>query len=46
MQQAARLAQSVAMFYLGRLVETGDASVIFSAPKHKSTQDFLTGRFG
>jgi phosphate transport system ATP-binding protein len=46
MQQAARMAQSVAMFHLGDLVEAGDASELFGAPKHKITQDFISGRFG
>ncbi|WP_150288278.1 phosphate ABC transporter ATP-binding protein [Rhabdaerophilum calidifontis] len=46
MQQAARLAQRVAMFHLGRLVETGDAVDIFLRPRHEITAAFLEGRFG
>jgi phosphate transport system ATP-binding protein len=46
MQQAARVAQRVAVFHLGRLVETGDAARIFVAPEHELTQAYITGRFG
>ena len=46
MQQAARVSQRTAFFHLGYLVEEGDTSQIFTNPKDKRTQDYITGRFG
>ena len=46
MQQAARCADQVAFFYLGELVEVGDAGEMFTAPRQRRTQDYITGRFG
>jgi phosphate transport system ATP-binding protein len=46
MQQAARCADQVAFFYLGELIEVGPAGQIFTAPKQKKTQEYITGRFG
>ena len=46
MQQAARCADRVAFFYLGELVEVGSATQMFTAPREKRTQDYITGRFG
>jgi phosphate transport system ATP-binding protein len=46
MQQAARCADQVAFFYLGELVEVGTAAGMFTAPRQKRTQDYITGRFG
>jgi phosphate transport system ATP-binding protein len=46
MQQAARCADQVAFFYLGELVEIGNAAQIFTAPKQRRTQEYITGRFG
>jgi phosphate transport system ATP-binding protein len=46
MQQAARVSQQTAFFYMGRLVEVGDTSTIFTRPKEKETEDYITGRFG
>jgi len=46
MQQAARCADQVAFFYLGELVEVGTATQIFTAPREKRTQEYITGRFG
>ena len=46
MQQAARCADQVAFFYLGELVEVGQAGDIFTNPKQKRTQEYVTGRFG
>jgi phosphate transport system ATP-binding protein len=46
MQQAARCADQVAFFYLGELIEVGPAAQIFTAPKQKKTQEYITGRFG
>ncbi len=46
MQQAARVSQLAAFFHLGNLVEFGDTDEIFTAPREKRTQDYITGRFG
>ena len=46
MQQAARVSQSTAFFYMGRLVEVGPTSTIFTKPKARETEDYITGRFG
>ena len=46
MQQAARCADQVAFFYLGELVEVSPAAQMFTAPRQKKTQDYITGRFG
>jgi phosphate transport system ATP-binding protein len=46
MQQAARCADQVAFFYLGELVEVGSATQMFTAPRLKRTQEYITGRFG
>ncbi|MDE2582423.1 MAG: phosphate ABC transporter ATP-binding protein PstB [Rhodospirillales bacterium] len=46
MQQAARIADRVAFFYLGELVEVSSAAQMFTAPREKRTQDYITGRFG
>ncbi len=45
-QQAARCADQVAFFYLGEMVECAPAAQIFTAPKQKRTQEYVTGRFG
>ena len=46
MQQAARVSQRTAFFHLGILVEVGPTEEIFTKPKDKRTQDYITGRFG
>ena len=46
MQQAARVSQRTAFFHLGELVEYGKTSEIFTNPKEKRTQDYITGRYG
>jgi len=46
MQQAARCADQVAFFYLGELIEVAPAEEMFTAPKQKKTQEYITGRFG
>ena len=46
MQQAARVSQRTGFFHLGILVETGDTEQIFTNPRDKRTQDYITGRFG
>ena len=46
MQQAARVSDVTAFFWLGQLVETGRTDKIFTAPTEKLTEDYVTGRFG
>ncbi len=46
MQQAARVSQRTAYFHLGDLVEVGNTTQIFTNPRHKLTEDYITGRFG
>jgi phosphate transport system ATP-binding protein len=46
MQQAARVSDATAFFMLGKLVEYGPTSAIFTNPKEKLTEDYVTGRFG
>jgi phosphate transport system ATP-binding protein len=46
MQQAARVSQRTGFFYMGRLVEVGETSQIFTRPKERETEDYITGRFG
>jgi phosphate transport system ATP-binding protein len=46
MQQAARCADQVAFFYLGEMVEVAPAGQMFTAPKERRTQEYITGRFG
>ena len=46
MQQAARVSDITAFFYLGKLIETGETNAIFTRPKLKQTEDYITGRFG
>jgi phosphate transport system ATP-binding protein len=46
MQQAARLSDRTAFFYLGRLIEYSDTHRIFTNPEKKQTEDYVTGRFG
>jgi phosphate transport system ATP-binding protein len=46
MQQAARVADQVAFFYLGELVEVGPSERIFTSPQEKRTAAYITGRFG
>ena len=46
MQQAARVSHKTAFFHLGTLVEEGLTGTIFTSPKDKRTQDYITGRFG
>ncbi len=46
MQQAGRCADQVGFFYLGELVEVGPSSQIFTAPRERRTQEYITGRFG
>ena len=46
MQQAARVSQKTAFFHLGNLIEEGMTEEIFTNPKNKKTQDYITGRIG
>ena len=46
MQQAARISDKTAFFLLGEMVEFGETEQIFSMPKDKKTEDYITGRFG
>jgi phosphate transport system ATP-binding protein len=46
MQQAARVADQVAFFYIGEMVEVASATQMFTAPREKRTQEYITGRFG
>ncbi len=46
MQQAARASDYTAFFYLGELVEFGPTSQIFTSPRERRTEDYVTGRFG
>jgi phosphate transport system ATP-binding protein len=46
MQQAARVSDSTAFFYEGKLIETGPTEQIFTRPVVKQTEDYITGRFG
>ncbi|HYW34747.1 MAG TPA: phosphate ABC transporter ATP-binding protein PstB [Balneolaceae bacterium] len=45
MQQAGRVSDKTAFFYLGRLIEYGKTDQIFTNPKHSKTQNYITGRF-
>jgi len=46
MQQAARVSDITAFFYIGKLIEIGDTDTLFTRPKLKQTEDYITGRFG
>ncbi len=46
MQQAARISEYTAFFHLGRIIEYGHTEQIFTNPKSRQTQDYITGRFG
>ncbi len=46
MQQAARISDKTAFFLLGELIEFGDTEQLFSMPRDKRTEDYITGRFG
>jgi phosphate transport system ATP-binding protein len=46
MQQAARVSRYTAFFHLGSLIEFGDTDQVFTRPREKMTQDYLTGRYG
>jgi phosphate transport system ATP-binding protein len=46
MQQAARVSDQTAFFFMGKLIEAGDTDQIFTNPKERQTEDYITGRFG
>ncbi len=46
MQQAARVSDNTAFFYLGELIEYDNTAKIFTKPSVKQTEDYVTGRFG
>ncbi len=46
MQQAARVSDVTAFFYMGKLIETGDTDTLFTRPRVKQTEEYITGRFG
>lgn len=46
MQQAARVSQRTAYFHLGKIIEVGETSQIFTNPRHQLTENYITGKFG
>ena len=46
LQQAARISDRTAFFYLGKLVEAGDTQRLFTSPREERTEAYITGRFG
>jgi phosphate transport system ATP-binding protein len=46
MQQAARVSDYTAFFYMGKLIEFGETSALFTMPKNEQTEAYITGRFG
>ena len=46
MQQAARVSDKTAFFWLGKLIEVSETKKIFTNPEQKLTEDYITGRFG
>ena len=46
MQQAARISDQTAFFYKGKIIEVGPTKQLFTAPKEKKTEEYITGRFG
>jgi phosphate transport system ATP-binding protein len=46
MQQAARVSDFTAFFYMGQLIEVNATETLFTRPKHRQTEDYITGRFG
>ncbi|HKJ51291.1 MAG TPA: phosphate ABC transporter ATP-binding protein PstB [Gammaproteobacteria bacterium] len=46
MQQAARVSRRTAYFHLGKLIEVGETSQIFTNPRHELTENYITGKFG
>jgi phosphate transport system ATP-binding protein len=46
MQQAARVSDVTAFFFMGELIEVGETRDIFTNPVRKQTEDYITGRFG
>jgi len=46
MQQAARVSDFTAFFFMGKLIEFGETNTLFTSPVEQQTEDYITGRFG
>ena len=46
MQQASRVSDKTAFFYVGELIEFGETAQLFNRPRERQTEDYITGRFG
>jgi phosphate transport system ATP-binding protein len=46
MQQAARVSDATAFFYMGKIIEVDATEILFTRPKYRQTEDYITGRFG
>jgi len=46
MQQASRISDITAFFYMGKLIEADQTKKLFTNPSNKQTEDYVTGRFG
>ena len=46
MQQASRISDNTAFFYMGELIEYGKTEMLFKNPSKESTENYITGRFG
>jgi phosphate transport system ATP-binding protein len=46
LQQAARISDTIAFFYLGKLIEMDKTDIIFTRPREERTEAYVTGRFG
>jgi phosphate transport system ATP-binding protein len=46
MQQASRISDTTAFFYLGELIEMSETEELFTRPHNQRTEDYITGRFG
>ena len=46
LQQAARVSDQTAFFYLGKLIEVGSTQSLFTSPREERTEAYITGRFG
>jgi phosphate transport system ATP-binding protein len=46
MQQAARVSDYTAFMYMGDLIEFGKTKTVFTTPRRKQTEDYITGRYG
>ena len=46
MQQASRISDATAFFYMGELIEMNETEALFTRPQNSRTEDYITGRFG